>query len=179
MKHLVLGFTLLLTSPASAIAPPTPADLEAMQKQKQGSAALASVPKPHGWATDNVYLGRWQGLSTAGMAVIDVLTVEPNRVRWGNTANGICDSDYAVQFLPWGRNGTFPHQLSPPLEPTDLIYGVVQLTLKPKPCSTGVAVIQLAMPLDGSQAPDVVTLDATGQPNGYFGAFQPYESPPR
>ena len=174
MKHLLLGLTLLVVGPASAIAPPTPADLEAMQ---QPSTAVAPIPKPPGWSTDNFYLGRWQGLSTAGMAVIDVLTVEPNRVSWGNRANGLCDSDYAVKFLPWGRNGTFPHQLTPPTQPSDLIYGVVQLTLQPRPCRTGAAVIQLAMPLDGSHAPEVVTLDSTGKPTGYFGAFQPYQPP--
>lgn len=176
MKPLLSLLTLLAVGPAVAIAPPTPAEVKALQKQ---APAVAPIPKPHGWATDNFYLGRWQGLSTAGMAVIDVLTVEPNRVRWGNAANGKCDSDYAVKFLPWGRNGTFPHQLTPPSERTDLIYGVVQLTLKPKPCRTGAAVIQLAMPLDGSHTPDVITLDATGKPTGYFGAFQPYQQAPR
>lgn len=114
-----------------------------------------AIPKPPGWATDNFYLGRWQGLTTAGMDVNGVLTVEPNRIRFGNQPNGICESDYTVKFLPMTTN---------------LRSGVVQLTLQPGPCRTGTAVIQLAMPLDGSHALEVVTLDATGKPTGYFGA---------
>jgi hypothetical protein len=132
-----------------------------------------AIPKPPGWATDNVYLGRWQGISTAGMAVIGVLTVKPNRIRWGNQANGICDSDYTVDNLPWGRHGTYPDQLVPPSQPTDLIYGVARLTLKPKPCSTGDAVIQLAIPLDGSNNLQVNTYDAQGQLIGSYGSFEP------
>ena len=124
--------------------------------------------KPRGWDSDNFFLGRWQGNSTAGRAVIDVLSVEPNRVRWGNAANGICDSDYSVEQLPWGRNGRFPDQLIPPSEPTDLVYGVVQLTLQPRPCDSGVAMIQLAKPLDGSGSLQVVTYDAKGSTRGNF-----------
>ena len=120
------------------------------------------IPKPPGWATDNVYLGRWQGLTTAGMDVNGVLTVEPNRIRLGNQPNGICESDYTVNNLP---------------KTTNLRYGGVQLTLQPWPCRTGTAVIQLTMPLDGSHALEVVTLDATGKPTGYFSAFQPPQPP--
>ncbi|MBC1261313.1 hypothetical protein FQK07_08510 [Synechococcus sp. BSF8S] len=134
--------------------------------------APAATPKPKGWEGDNFFLGRWQGQSTAGRAVIDVLTVEPNRIRWGNKANGICDSDYSVENLPWGRNGRYPDQLVPPSQPTDLVFGVARLTLRPGPCSTGDAVIQLAMPLDGSSALEVVTYDASGQVIGKFGAFE-------
>ena len=66
---------------------------------KPAEPALATS-KPKGWDSDNVFLGRWQGNSTAGRAVLEVLTVAPNRVRWGNAANGICDSDYSVEHLP-------------------------------------------------------------------------------
>ncbi len=128
----------------------------------------ASSTKPKGWDSDNFFLGRWQGNSTAGRAVIDVLSVEPNRVRWGNAANGICDSDYSVEQLPWGRNGRFPDQLIPPTEPTDLVYGVVRLTLQPRPCDSGVAMVQLAKPLDGSGSLQVVTYDAKGSTRGNF-----------
>jgi hypothetical protein len=137
------------------------------------SGAGAAVPKPKGWQSDNFYLGRWQGQSTAGRAVIDVLTVEPDRIRWGNTANGLCDSDYSVQTLPWGRNGRYPDQLVPPRQPSDLVFGVTRLTLRPSACATGVAVIQLAMPLDGSSALEVVTYDAKGQLTGSYGVFRP------
>ena len=140
------------------------------------AAESQPVPKPQGWATDNFYLGRWQGQSTAGRAVIDVLTVTPNRVRWGNAFNGICDSDYSVETLPWGRNGRYPDQLVPPSQPTDLVYGVARLTLRPGPCSTGDAVIQLAMPLDGSSALEVVTYGADGRLIGSYGAFTPLPS---
>lgn len=132
----------------------------------------AAIAKPKGWDSDNFFLGRWQGQSTAGRAVLDVLTVEPNRIRWGNPINGICDSDYSVVNLPWGRNGRYPDQLVPPRQPTDLVFGVARLTLKPGPCSTGVAVIQLAMPLDGSSALEVVTYNAKGKLTGQYGAFQ-------
>jgi hypothetical protein len=129
-------------------------------------------PMPPGWEHDNVFLGRWQGQSTAGRAVIDVLTVEPRRIRWGNTRNGICDSTYSVQTLPWGRDGRYPDQLVPPREPSNAVFGVVRLTLKPGPCPTGDAVIQLAMPLDGSLALEVVTYDADGRLTSQYGAFQ-------
>jgi len=138
--------------------------------------AQAAIPKPPGWDTDNFFLGRWQGESTAGRAVIDVLTVEPNRIRWGNKANGLCDSDYSVQQLPWGRNGRYPDQLVPPSQPTDLVFGVARLTLQPGPCRTGDGVIQLAMPLDGSRALEVVTYDAGGRLTGQYGTFTPLPS---
>ena len=70
--------------------------------------------------------------------------------------------------LPWGRNGRFPDQLVPPTQPTDLDYGVVRLTLKPRPCNTGLAVIQLAKLLDGSEALQVVTYDAKGDVRGSY-----------
>lgn len=148
---------------APAAAPATPAE------------ARAPVPKPKGWESDNFFLGRWQGQTTAGMAVIDVLTVEPNRIRWGNQRNGICDSDYSVQTLegPWGRHGRYPDQLTPPIRSSDLVYGVVRLTLRPAPCVTRDAVIQLAMPLDGSSALEVVTYDASGSLIGQYGVFTP------
>jgi hypothetical protein len=137
------------------------------------SKAEAEVPKPKGWETDNFFLGRWQGESTAGRAVIDVLKVEPNRIRWGNTANGVCDSDYSVENLPWGRNGRYPDQLVPPSQASELVFGVARLTLRPSACATGVAVIQLAMPLDGSSALEVVTYGADGQLIGSYGVFRP------
>jgi hypothetical protein len=137
------------------------------------AGAKAPVPKPKGWQSDNFFLGRWQGQSTAGMAVIDVLTVEPNRIRWGNQRNGICDSDYSVQTLTWGRNGRYPDQLTPPSRSSDLVYGVARLTLRPAPCATRDAEIQLAMPLDGSSALEVVTYDASGRLIGQYGVFTP------
>ncbi len=140
-------------------------------------SAQAAIPKPQGWATDNFLLGRWQGQSTAGRAVIDVLTVEPDRIRWGNQANGRCDSDYSVEHLPWGRGGRYPDQLVPPSQPTEVVVGVARLTLKPSPCSTGDAVIQLAMPLDGSGELEVVTYDARGKLTGQYGVFTPLPSP--
>ena len=146
------------------------------QTDLPANAKPAATLKPAGWATDNMYLGRWQGQSTAGRAVIDVLTVEPNRIRWGNSYNGACDSDYSVAFLPWGRNGRYPDQLVPPSQPTDLVVGVVRLTLQPGPCPTGDAVIQLAMPLDGSSALEVVTYNAKGELTGSYGAFTPLPS---
>lgn len=139
--------------------------------------AQGAIPKPPGWDSDNFFLGRWQGESTAGRAVIDVLTVEPDRIRWGNKANGVCDSDYSVEQLPWGRNGRYPDQLVPPSQPTDLVFGVARLTLQPGPCRTGDGVIQLAMPLDGSRALEVVTYDAGGRLTGQYGAFTPLPSP--
>ena len=140
-------------------------------------SARSAIPKPQGWATDNVFLGRWQCQSTAGRAVIDLLTVEPERIRWGNPANGICDSDYSVENLPWGRNGRYPDQLVPPSQPTDLVFAVSRLTLQPGPCSTGDAVIQLAMPMDGSGALEVVTYDADGTANGKYADLKPLPSP--
>ena len=139
--------------------------------------AAAAIAKPKGWAHDNFFLGRWQGQSTAGRAVIDVLTVEPNRIRWGNAINGLCDSDYSVQQLPWGRNGRYPDQLVPPSAPSDLVFGVVRLTLQPGPCSSGDAVIQLANPLDGSSALEVVTYNAKGELIGQYGTFKALPRP--
>jgi len=135
--------------------------------------AQAAIAKPPGWEHDNFFLGRWQGQSTAGRAVIEVLTVEPHRIRWGNSFNGYCDSDYSVEQLPWGRNGRYPDQLVPPSQPSDLVFGVARLTLRPGPCRTGDGVIQLAMPLDGSSALEVVTYDAKGRLIGQYGAFTP------
>ena len=117
---------------------------------------------------NSVFLGRWQANSTAGRAVLDVLSVEPERVRWGNDLNGVCDSDYSAETLPNGENGRFPDQLIAPTEPTELAYAVVRLTLQPEPCPTGVAVIQLAKPLDGSETLKVVTYDAQGAVRGKY-----------
>ena len=78
------------------------------------------------------------------------------------------DSDYSVEQLPWGRNGRFPDQLVPPSEPSDLVYGVVRLTLHPRPCNAGVAMIQLARPLDDSDSLQVVTYDAKGEMRGNY-----------
>jgi len=132
------------------------------------SAQQTSTQKPEGWATDNIYLGNWRANSTAGRAILDVLTVEPNRVSWGSDLNGICESDYSVEVMPWGRNGRFPDQLVPPRTPTDLVYGVVRLTLQPGPCKSGDAILQLAVPMDGSNAMQVVTYDANGNMNGNY-----------
>lgn len=137
-----------------------------------GASLATPYTKPHGWATDNVFLGRWQGLSTAGMAVIDVLTVEPNRVSWGNKANGICSSDYSVEFLPWGRPGTYPDQLIPPSESSDVVFRVVRLTLQATPCHTGDASILLAKPLGGSDELQVNSYDAKGRFTGSYGSFE-------
>lgn len=41
------------------------------------------ISKPKGCNNDNVFLGRWRGNSTAGRAVLDVLTLKPNRGPWG------------------------------------------------------------------------------------------------
>lgn len=49
---------------------------------------------------------------------------------------------------------------------------MVRLTLQPAPCSTGDAVIQLAIPLDGTSALEVVTYNAKGQLIGQYGAFK-------
>lgn len=127
--------------------------------------AQPAAPTPD---LNSVFLGRWQGNSTAGRAVLDVLTVEPKRVRWGNDLNGVCDSEYSAETLPNGENGRFPDQLIAPTEPTELAYAVVRLTLQPEPCPTGVAVIQLAKPLDGSKTLKVVTYDAQGAVRGKY-----------
>ena len=129
-------------------------------KQPVTDQASGEPDKPKDWARDNFYLGRWKANSTAGRAVVDVLSVEPNRIRWGTPANGICESDYSVKVLPWGRNGAFPDQLVPPNEPSDLVFGVARLTLFPKPCPTGDAVVQLAVPLDGSNRLAMNTYDS-------------------
>ena len=148
------------------------AALSLLAAMKGGELQAAPNTKPHGWTTDNVFLGRWQGLSTAGMAVIGVLTVEPNRVSWGNKANGICSSDYSVEFLPWGRPGTYPDQLIPPSESSDVVFRVVRLTLEPTPCHTGDASILLAKPLDGSDELQVNSYDAKGRFTGSYGSFE-------
>lgn len=151
-------------------------------KQKAEPAPQASAPsisesvlrKPEGWDGDNFFLGRWKANSTAGRAVLDVLTVEPNRVRWGNAANGKCDADYSVETMPWGRDGRFPDQLVPPSAPSDLVYAVTRLTLMPKPCATGDAVIQLALPL-GEGSLQVVTYDAEGNMTGNYPDLTPLQ----
>lgn len=113
-------------------------------------------------------IGRWQGQSTAGMAVLEVLTITPRRVRWGNAFNGRCDSAYSAQVLPTGR-GTYPDNLTPPLQPSDLDYRVVRLTLRPGPCPNGDAVLQLAMPRDGSDRIFVNSYGRDGQLTGWYG----------
>lgn len=113
-------------------------------------------------------IGRWQGQSTAGMAVLEVLTITPERVRWGNAFNGRCDSTYRAEVLPNGR-GSYPDNLTPPLQPTGLEYRVVRLTLTPGPCASGDAMLQLAMPLDGSDRLFVNSYDRQGQLTGWYG----------
>ena len=125
----------------------------------------SAAPEP---MLDKAFLGRWQGNSTAGRAVLDVLSVGPKQVRWGTAANGVCDSAFSVEQLPPGQNGRFPDQLIAPTEPTDLVYAVVRLTLQPEPCATGVAVIQLAKPQDDSDSLQVVTYDAKGAVRGNY-----------
>ena len=50
---------------------------------------------------------------------------------------------------------------------------MVRLTLQPQACATGDAVVQLAMPLDGSSALQVVTYDAKGQMIGNYPNLTP------
>ena len=169
-RHLLAQLTAAIllgacSQPRPDRAAPTP-ESAALAPEKEKPAERSSRPK--GWNSDNVFLGRWQGNSTAGRAVLDVLSVEPKRVRWGNAANGVCDSDYSVEQLPSEPNGRFPDQLIAPTAPTDLVYAVVRLTLEPDPCSTGVAVIQLAKPLDGSDTLQVVTYDTKGAVRGQY-----------
>ncbi|EAQ69661.1 hypothetical protein SynRS9909_02085 [Synechococcus sp. RS9909] len=46
---------------------------------------MVTLPRvaPDEWAGDNMDPGRWKANSTAGRAVVNVLTVEPTRLRWG------------------------------------------------------------------------------------------------
>ena len=75
--------------------------------------------------------------STAERAILDVLTVGPNRVNWGRALNGICESDYSV----------------------------VRLILQRCPCQSGDAVLQLAASMDGSNGMQVVTYDVNDNMN--------------
>jgi hypothetical protein len=125
------------------------------------------------WGTaNNTFLGRWKANSTAGQAVLKVLTIEPNRVRWGTVMNGACDSTYSVKILPQQRNGRFPDQLVPPSSPSNLEYRVARLTLKPGPCNTRDAVVQLAMPMDDTNTLQVVTYDDKGNMIGNYPDLQ-------
>lgn len=83
-----------------------------------------------------------------------------------NVANGPCHSYYSVEQLPWGCDGRSPDQQVSPTQPTALTYSFVRLTLQPQPCNTGVAVIQLAKPMDGSGSLQVLTYDAEGAMQG-------------
>ena len=53
---------------------------------------------------------------------------------------------------------------------------MARLTLRPEACSTGAAVIQLAMPLDGSSALELVTYDAEGKVIGKYPDLTPLPS---
>ena len=92
--------------------------------------------------------------------MIEVLTLEPNRIRWGNAFNGVCDSDYSVEILS-------------PRQPSEPLSGMVRLTLQPGPCATGDAVVELALPADGSSGLEVVTYGADGRLIGQYGTFTP------
>ncbi len=122
----------------------------------QGQDALASL------------IGRWQGQSTAGMAVLEVLTITPQRVRWGNAFNGRCDSAFAAVVLPPGR-GTYPDDLTPPRQPSDQEVRVVRLTLRPGPCATGDAMLQVAMPSGSTDRIFVNSYDRDGRLTGWYG----------
>ncbi len=74
--------------------------------------------------------GRRRGLSSAGMAVLDVLTLTPERVRWGNAYKGRCYSAYTLVELPPGK-GTYPDNLVPPASPTDIRFRVVRRSWSP------------------------------------------------
>ena len=100
--------------------------------------------------------------------MLNVLTIEPNRARWGTAMNGTCNNTYSVKILPKQRNGRFPDQLVPPSSPSNLEYRVARLTLKPGSCNTRDAVVQLAMPMDNTNALQVVTYDATGNMIGNY-----------
>lgn len=100
--------------------------------------------------------------------MLNVLTIEPNRVRWGTAMSGTCNNTYSVKILPKQRNGRFPDQLVPPSSPSNLEYRVARLTLKPGSCNTRDAVVQLAMPMDNTNALQVVTYDATGNMIGNY-----------
>ena len=101
------------------------------------------------------------------MAVLDVLTLTPERVRWGNAFNGRCDRAYAVEELPTGQ-GTYPDNLVPPASPTDLRFRVVRLRLEPGPCGRD-AVLQLAVPQDGSDRLFVNSYAGDGSLTGWYG----------
>jgi hypothetical protein len=139
---------------------PAPAPAATLPQAAPSPAAIRDSLAP--------LIGRWQGQSTAGMAVLEVLTITPWRVRWGNAFNGRCDSAYSAQVLPTGR-GTYPDNLTPPLQPSDLDYRVVRLTLRPGPCPNGDAVLQLAMPRDGSDRIFVNSYGRDGQLTGWYG----------
>lgn len=111
--------------------------------------------------------GRWRAQSTAGMAVLDVLTLTPYLVRWGNAFNGRCDRAYTVEELPSGQ-GTYPDNLVPPAAPTDLRFRVVRLRLQPGPCGHDAA-LQLAVPLDGSDRLFVNSYAGDGSLTGWYG----------
>jgi hypothetical protein len=117
--------------------------------------------------TNPLPFGRWRGESTAGMAVLDVLTLTPERVRWGNAYNGRCDRAYNVEELPSGQV-TYPDNLVPPASPTDLRFRVVRLRLQPGPCGRD-AKVQLAIPLDGSDRMFVNSYAADGSLTGWYG----------
>ncbi|MFM9109189.1 MAG: hypothetical protein ACKOPN_01050 [Prochlorococcaceae cyanobacterium] len=122
-------------------------------------AAAQPLPRPPGWASDTTFLGRWQAHSTAGAAVLDVLSVRPERVRWGTPFNGFCSSAYSVQRLADGRGRPG--------------YSTVRLTLEPRPCRSGDAVLELAVALDGSRRAEVSTYAADGRLIGWYGELTP------
>ena len=101
------------------------------------------------------------------MAVLDVLSLTPERVRWGNAYNGRCDRAYVLEELPPG-NGTYPDNLVPPASPTDLRFRVVRLRLEPGPCGRD-AMVQLAIPLDGSDRMFVNSYAVDGSLTGWYG----------
>ncbi|MGL5706703.1 MAG: hypothetical protein ACRCYB_13505 [Aeromonas veronii] len=129
-------------------------------------------PKPPGWDGDNVLLGSWYSDSTAGAAVLDRVTLTGDRIRWGNKANGICDSEYNVEWVA-AEEGTYPDSLSPP-EP-GVTYMVARLTLIPKPCATGDAMLQLAYPMGGQRSVYANLYGADGKMTGWFGVLLPVE----
>jgi hypothetical protein len=133
-----------------------------------GAATMAQANTANWGSANNTFLGRWKANSTAGQAVLNVLTIEPKRVRWGTALNGICNSTYSVKILPQQRNGRFPDQLVPPSSPSNLEYRVARLTLKPGSCKTRDAVVQLAMPMDDTNILQVVTYDGKGNMIGNY-----------
>ncbi|MEB3165788.1 MAG: hypothetical protein VKO65_03880 [Cyanobacteriota bacterium] len=172
LAAIALVLQVALPAPASAGAPTIPA---AVPPEAEPSPAAWPAPAPDAALSPAAIrdslaplIGRWQGQSTAGMAVLEVLTITPRRVRWGNAYNGRCDSAYSAEVLPSGR-GTYPDNLTPPLQPSELDYRVVRLTLRPGPCPTGDAVLQLAMPRDGSDRIFVNSYGRDGQLTGWYG----------